>query len=99
MTPEQLVQFGNRPLFSASWGGLKTAPGAGYIFEADEFTPGCALVLVESSGIITQTFANREAATSHLLNLIRLKSLPEPVPDDLERFEKERVMWDDVIQY
>lgn len=99
MTPEQLVQFGNRPLFSTSWGGLKTAPGAGYVYEADEFTPGCALVLVESSGIKTQTFADREAATIHLLNLIRLKSLPEPVPDDLERFEKERVMWDDVIQY
>ena len=99
MTPEQLVQFGNRPLFSASWGGLKTAPGAGYVYEADEFTPGCALVLVESSGIKTQTFADREAATIHLLNLIRLKSLPEPVSDDLERFEKERVMWDDVIQY
>jgi len=97
VTPERLVKFGNRPLFSTSWGGLKTSPGAGYIYAADEFTPGCALVLVESTGITTQTFADREAATSHLLNLIRLKSLPEQVPDDMERFEKERVMWDDII--
>ena len=97
MTPETLVQFGNRPLFSASWGGLKTVPGTGYIYESDEFTEGCMLVLVEASGMTTQTFVNREAATTHLLNLIRLKSLPEPVPDDIERFENERVLWDDVI--
>ena len=97
MTPDKLVQFGNRPVYSASWGGLKIVPGAGYIYEADEFTGGCAVVLVESSGITTQIFENREAATSHLLNLMRLKSLPEPLPDDIERFEKERVLYYDVI--
>lgn len=97
MTPEKLVLFGNRPLFSASWGGLKIMPCAGYVYETDEFTEGCAVVLVESSGITSRTFDNCEAATSHLLNLIRLKSLPEPVPDDVQVFENDRVLWDDAL--
>ncbi|MDD2541056.1 MAG: hypothetical protein PHH28_08425 [Desulfuromonadaceae bacterium] len=97
MTPEKLVLLGNRPLFSASWGGLKVVPGAVYVYETDEFTEGCAVVLVEPSGITTQTFDNREDATSHLLNFIRLKSLPEPVPDDIRIFENDRVLWDDAL--
>ena len=97
MTPAKPVQFGNRPVYSASWGGLKIVPSAGYIFEADGYTGGCALLLVESTGITTQSFANLEAATIHLLNLIRLKSLPEPVPDENQYLENGRILCDDLI--
>ena len=97
MVPKKLIQFGNRPVYSASWGGFNIVPSAGYIIEADDYTGSCELILVESTGITTQSFANREAATVHLLNLIRLKSLTEQEPDENQFLENERILWDELI--
>lgn len=94
----KIVTSGNRPLFFATWGGFKTVPSAGYVYESDEFTGNCIAIVVEGAEVTEQLFKQSDDAIGFVANLMKLKASPVQVPDDSEAFLSEQGSWYEPIE-
>ena len=82
MLASKIVASGNRPLFFATWGGYKTVPSAGYVYESDEFTGRCIAVIVEGAELSEHFFEQKDDAITFVANLMKLKASPEKLQYD-----------------
>ena len=82
MLASKIVASGNRPLFFATWGGYKTVPSAGYVYESDEFTGRCIAVIAEGAELSEHFFKQSDDAIAFVANLMKLKASPEKLQDD-----------------
>lgn len=80
------VSRGSTIYFSAHWGGYRIPPTTGYVYENDEFSGECAVLIVNSSGLQTKVFGDRSAAIAHVVQLIKLQTTIEEPQDEFEHF-------------
>ena len=95
MLAGDIVASGNRPLFFATWGGYKTVPSAGYVYESDELTGRCVAVIAEGTELSEHFFEQKDEAIAFVANLMKLKASPAKVQEDLEAFLAESEPWCD----
>ena len=82
MLASKIVASGNRSLFFATWGGYKTVPSAGYVYESDEFTGRCVAVIAEGTELSEHFFQQKDDAITFVANLMKLKASPEKLQYD-----------------
>ena len=84
MLASKIVASGNRPMFFAAWGGYKTVPSAGYVYESDEFTGRCVAVIAEGTELSEHFFEQKDDAITFVANLMKLKASPQTLQEDYD---------------
>lgn len=82
MLASDIVASGNRPLFFATWGGFRTIPSTGYVYESDELTGRCVAVIAEGTELSEHFFQQKDDAITFVANLMKLKASPEKLQYD-----------------